>query len=107
MPAPTWPPSLPARPPSMTGVIPVSFTLKMSMPTGEPRKPKYGIRKSGCSATVISYISAFIRPHPLPRPPVVALHPNRGGRGDPAKPDSLGDVALPADPLDVIRGEAV
>ncbi len=61
MPAPIWPPFLPASPPSMTGVVCVCATLKTSMPTGLPRNPKYGILKSGCSATVMSYISEFSR----------------------------------------------
>ena len=47
-------------------------TLKMSMPTGVPRKPKYGILKSGCSATVMSYICR-VHPHHL-------LRPSRPGR---------------------------
>jgi predicted transcriptional regulator of viral defense system len=36
-PAPIWPPSLPASPPSMTGSTPCSITEKTSMPVGVPR----------------------------------------------------------------------
>ena len=33
---------------------------KQTIPTGLPRNPKYGILKSGCSATVIPYMAEFI-----------------------------------------------
>ena len=85
MPAPIWPPSLPARPPSITGTVPVPVTLKMSMPTGVPRKPKYGIRKSGCSAVGDVVHRRVQLDHLLGRAALVGLQPERGRLGEPAE----------------------
>src|SRR6185295_150398 len=40
------------------GVMPSSTTLRRSIPTGVPRKPRVGMVNWPCSATVISYISS-------------------------------------------------
>src|SRR6266545_482305 len=42
----------------MSGVMPVSTTLRMSMPTGAPRSSRVGIRKCACSPRQISAISS-------------------------------------------------
>ena len=77
------------------------------MPTGVPRKPKYGMRKSGCSASVMAYIDSFSWPSSPSNPALVGLQPERGRLREAAEPDRLGDAALAADPLDVVVGEAV
>src|SRR6266571_4223128 len=86
IPAPICPPFWPASPPSITGVVPVAVTRKTSMPTGVPRKPKYGILKSGCSATVMSYMAEFIRTISAADPPWYACRPNAAAWANPPRP---------------------
>ena len=50
---PIWPPSRPAMPISMAGVMPASRTFQMSMPVGVPRYFRNGMWKSVFSPTVI------------------------------------------------------
>src|SRR3954447_979071 len=50
-----------AIPVSISGRTPVSTTLRTSMPTGVPRKPRAGIRKWSLSAQVMSYIVRVAR----------------------------------------------
>src|SRR6059036_802581 len=58
-PAPIWPvPALrPAMPVLIKGVTPISTTRRTSIPAGAPRSSSVGMRKCGCSAKQISWIS--------------------------------------------------
>ena len=79
MPAPIWP--NPARllaiPVLMTGKIPVSTTLRASIPVEIPWKSQVGIGKFGLAVVVISVMSLLIR-RASSKPPV---HTKRGTAG--------------------------
>src|SRR5262249_16893003 len=91
MPAPIWPVpgTLPAMPVLISGVIPVSTTLRISIPTGEPRPARIGIFQWMCSPRQISVISSVTAKASC-TPPL------------PTKPATAGDAAIANPPSPIV-----
>ena len=87
-PAPIWPmpASLCAIPVVTNGRIPVSTTLRTSMPQGAPAKSSAGKLRAGFFVTVISYISLLYRTASLTVPPANNVSAGEAANEQPPKP---------------------